>query len=69
MFTSASESRFCVDKEKLKAANPMKICRFIASVLSLVVIVPDEQGYARECYDKFKGYDKDVLHNGNGFIS
>ncbi len=47
----------------------MKICRFIASVLSLVVIVPDEQGYARECYDKFKGYDKDVLHNGNGFIS
>ena len=69
MFTSASESRFCVDKEKLKAANPMKICRFLASVLSLVVIVPDEQGYSCKSQDEFEGYDKDVLHNGNGFIS
>ena len=47
----------------------MKICRFLASVLSLVVIVPDEQGYAYKSQNEFEGYDKDVLHNGNGFIS
>ena len=34
-----------------------------------MIIIPDEQGYARECYDKFKGYDKDILHSDNGFIS
>ena len=34
-----------------------------------MVVVPDEQGYACESQDEFKGYDKDVLHNGNGFIS
>ena len=37
--------------------------------LRLMVLVPDEQGYARECYDEFKGYDKDILHSDNGFIS
>ena len=47
----------------------MKICRFLASVLSLVVIVPDEQGYACESQNEFKGYDKDILHSDNGFIS
>ena len=36
---------------------------------SLVVVVPDEQGYACKSQDEFEGYDKDVLHNGNGFIS
>ena len=30
---------------------------------------PDEQGYACKSQDEFEGYDKDVLHNGNGFIS
>lgn len=34
-----------------------------------MVVVPDEQGYACESQDKFKGYDKNVLHNSNGFIS
>lgn len=33
--------------------------------LRLVVIVPDKQGYSCECYDKFEGYDKDVIHNGH----
>jgi hypothetical protein len=37
--------------------------------LRLVVIVPDEQGDSCDNYDKFDGYDNDVLHNGNGFIS
>ena len=34
-----------------------------------MVLVPDEQGYACESQDEFKGYDKYVLHNGKGFIS
>jgi len=32
-----------------------------------MVVVPDNQGYAYESQDKFNGYNKDVLHNGNGF--
>ncbi len=35
--------------------------------LRLVVVVSDEQGYARESQDEFEGDDEDVLHNGNGF--
>ncbi len=35
-----------------------------ASGLRLVVVVPDEQGDARESYDKFESDDEDVLHNG-----
>jgi hypothetical protein len=34
-----------------------------------VVVVPDKQGYACESYDEFEGYDKDVLHNGNGLMT
>ena len=34
-----------------------------------MVVVPDEQGYACEIKDEFEGYDKDILHNGNVFIS
>ena len=34
-----------------------------------MVVVPDEQSYAYKSKDEFKGHDKDVLHNGNGFIS
>ena len=45
------------------------ILRFGKDSLRLMIIIPDEQGYARECYDKFKGYDKDILHSDNGFIS
>ena len=29
-----------------------------------MVVVPDEQGYAREGDDEFEGDDKDVMHNG-----
>lgn len=36
---------------------------------SQVVIVPDEQGYAYKSQNEFKGYDKDILHSDNGFIS
>ena len=36
---------------------------------SLVVVVLDEQGDASESQEEFEGYDKDILHNGNGFIS
>ena len=32
-----------------------------------MVVVPDKQGYPRKGYDKFEGYNKDVLHNGYGF--
>ncbi len=32
---------------------------------SLVVIIPDKQGYARESQDEFEGDDEDVLHDGN----
>ena len=32
-----------------------------------MVIIPDEQGDACEGDDKFEGYNKDILHNGNGF--
>ena len=39
------------------------------AALSLVVIVPDEQGYAYKSQNEFKGYDKDILHSDNGFIS
>jgi hypothetical protein len=34
-----------------------------------MVVVPDEQGNTNESQDKFEGYDKDVLHSGNEFIS
>ena len=34
-----------------------------------MVIVPDEQGYAYKSKDEFKGYDKDILHSDDGFIS
>jgi len=39
------------------------------AALSLVVIVPDEQGYAYKSQNEFEGYDKDILHSDNGFIS
>ena len=32
-----------------------------------MVIVPDEQGHAREGDGKFEGDDKDVVHKGSGF--
>ena len=35
---------------------------------SLVVVVLDEQGDASESQEEFEGYDKDILHNGKGFI-
>jgi hypothetical protein len=34
-----------------------------------MVVVADEQGNACKSQDEFKAYDKDVLHNGNGFIN
>ena len=34
-----------------------------------MVVVPDKQSYACKSQDEFEGYDKDVLHNGNGFIT
>ena len=37
--------------------------------LRLVVIVPDEQGYDYKNQNEFKGYNKDILHSDNGFIS
>lgn len=37
--------------------------------LRLMVIVPDEQGYAYKSQNEFKDYDKDILHSDNGFIS
>ena len=45
------------------------ISRFGKDSLRLVVIVPDEQGYAYKSQNEFKGYDKDILHSNNGFIS
>ena len=37
--------------------------------LSLMVVVPDKQGYTHKGYDEFYGNDKDVLHNRMVFIS
>ncbi len=34
-----------------------------------MIIIPDKQGDTCECQDEFEGNDKDVLHNGIGFIS
>ena len=34
-----------------------------------MIVVSDKQGDACESQDEFEGYDKDVLHNSNGFIS
>jgi hypothetical protein len=34
-----------------------------------MVVVPDEQSYAYKSQNEFKGYDKDILHSDDGFIS